>query len=384
MPFRAARAPPASGHVTPRAALPALLGARAVRGAGNCKSQRAAREKRVGASRGRAVAAKRREPWGCKMKYGAADEDSDAPVSKECMDNVQWMKEDLQNCFQEQIQLQGQVRLLEHRVQQQQLKIIQLLEKKEVQYSDRGDENSVIDLGGKRQYSDCAEIYNDGHKQSGFYKLKPIQSPTEFLAFCDMSEGGGWTVFQRRSDGSQNFDRVWTDYEEGFGNFVLPNGEYWLGNKNLHYLTSQGNYTLRIDLTDFEGERRFAQYARFGVAGEERSYEMSCGEYSGTAGDSLTGGFHPEVKWWADHRGMKFSTRDRDNDNYEGNCAEEEKAGWWFNRCHSANLNGLYYKGPYTAKTDNGIVWYTWHGWWYSLKSVVMKVRPADFEPNIV
>lgn len=59
---------------------------------------------------------------------------------------------------------------------------------------------------------------------------------------------------------------------------------------------------------------------------------MSCGEYSGTAGDSLTGGFHPEVKWWADHRGMKFSTRDRDNDNYEGNCAEEEKAGWWFNR----------------------------------------------------
>lgn len=59
---------------------------------------------------------------------------------------------------------------------------------------------------------------------------------------------------------------------------------------------------------------------------------MSCGEYSGTAGDSLTGGFHPDVKWWADHRGMKFSTRDRDNDNYEGNCAEEEKAGWWFNR----------------------------------------------------
>ncbi|PKU33386.1 fibrinogen-like 1 [Limosa lapponica baueri] len=205
---------------------------------------------------------------------------------------------DLQNCFQEQIRLQGQVRLLEHRVKQQQLKIIQLLEKKEIQYSDRGDENSVIDLGGKRQYS--------------------------------------------------------------------------------------GNYTLRIDLTDFEGERRFAQYARFRVAGEEHSYEMSCGEYSGTAGDSLTGGFHPEVQWWADHRGMKFSTRDRDNDNYEGNCAEEEKAGWWFNRCHSANLNGLYYKGPYTAKSDNGIVWYTWHGWWYSLKSVVMKVRPADFEPNIV
>ncbi|XP_025889398.1 fibrinogen-like protein 1 isoform X1 [Nothoprocta perdicaria] len=291
---------------------------------------------------------------------------------------------DLQNCFQEHLQLQAQVRLLEHRVKQQQLRIIQLLEKKEIQYSDEGDENNVIDLGGKRQYSDCAEIYNDGHKQSGFYKMKPVQSPNEFLAFCDMSDGGGWTVFQRRSDGSQNFNRVWADYEEGFGNFASANGEFWLGNKKLHYLTSQGNYTLRIDLTDFEGERRYAQYTRFRVAGEERSYEMSCGEYSGTAGDSLTGGFHPEVKWWADHRGMKFSTRDRDNDNYEGNCAEEEKAGWWFNRCHSANLNGLYYRGPYAAGTDNGVVWYTWHGWWYSLKSVAMKVRPAGFEPNLV
>lgn len=47
------------------------------------------------------------------------------------------------------------MRLLEHRVKQKQLKIIQLLEKKEIQYrdSDREDENSVIDLGGKRQYS---------------------------------------------------------------------------------------------------------------------------------------------------------------------------------------------------------------------------------------
>lgn len=60
-------------------------------------------------------------------------------------------------------------------------------------------------------------------------------------------------------------------------------------------------------------------------------------------------------------------------------------------RCHSANLNGLYYpSGHYSAVTDNGVVWYTWRGWWYSLKTSVMKLRPTDFkidtadDPNAV
>lgn len=49
-------------------------------------------------------------------------------------------------------------------------------------------------------------------------------------------------------------------------------------------------------------------------------------------------------------------------------------------RCDAGNLNGHYYKGPYQAMTDDGVVWYTWHGWWYSIKSVVMMVRAADLE----
>uniref|UniRef100_F6R232 Fibrinogen-like protein 1 n=1 Tax=Callithrix jacchus TaxID=9483 RepID=F6R232_CALJA len=264
----------------------------------------------------------------------------------------------LEDCAQEQARLRAQVRLLETRVKQQQVKITHLLQEKEVQLLDKGEESSVIHIGGKRQYADCSEVFNDGYKLSGFYKIKPLQSPAEFSVYCDMSDGGGWTVIQRRSDGSENFNRGWNDYENGFGNFVQKRGEYWLGNKNLHLLTTQGN--------------------------ETNSIILNIGEYSGTAGDSLAGNFHPEVKWWASHQRMKFSTWDRDHDNYEGNCAEEDQGGWWFNRCHSANLNGFYYSGPYTAKTDNGIVWYTWHGWWYSLKSVVMKIRPNDFIANVV
>uniref|UniRef100_A0A673SVJ7 Fibrinogen-like protein 1 n=2 Tax=Suricata suricatta TaxID=37032 RepID=A0A673SVJ7_SURSU len=290
----------------------------------------------------------------------------------------------LEDCLREQARLRAQVHLLETRVKQQQVKITQLLHENEVQFLDKGEENIVIDLGGKRQYADCSEIFNDGYKRSGFYKIKPLQSPTEFSVYCDMSDGGGWTVIQRRSDGSENFNRHWNDYENGFGNFVQENGEYWLGNKNIHLLTAQGDYTLKIDLADFEKNSRYAQYKLFKVGDEKNSYELNIGEYSGTAGDSLTGDFHPEVQWWAGHQRMKFSTRDRDNDNYEGNCAEEDQSGWWFNRCHSANLNGFYYKGSYSAKTDDGVVWHTWHGWWYSLKSVVMKIRPNDFIPNTV
>lgn len=49
-------------------------------------------------------------------------------------------------------------------------------------------------------------------------------------------------------------------------------------------------------------------------------------------------------------------------------------------RCHAVNLNGWYYRtGRYNGSHDNGIVWSTWHGMWYSLKYSAMKIRPPFF-----
>ncbi|KAM9470366.1 fibrinogen-like protein 1 [Clarias gariepinus] len=284
-------------------------------------------------------------------------------------------------CHKERVKLQVQLKNMEaHALKQQEMIQGFLLLNK--QASLPLNESIFFDLADK-QYIDCAQIFNNGYNKSGFYMIKPEKSPAKIRVYCDMNDGGGWTVLQRRSDGKESFDRNWNAYKTGFGDLNAANGEFWIGNDNLHYLTSQGNYSLRINLEDFEGTHRFALYKKFQVDSEQNHYQLQFDGYSGNAGDSLSGSYNPEVQGWASHQGMNFSTKDKDNDRYVHNCALEDMSGWWFNRCHSANLNGLYYNGPYSAVTDNGIVWYTWHGWWYSLKTVEMKIRPSAYEPEV-
>uniref|UniRef100_A0A3B3ZMD9 Fibrinogen-like protein 1 n=1 Tax=Periophthalmus magnuspinnatus TaxID=409849 RepID=A0A3B3ZMD9_9GOBI len=239
--------------------------------------------------------------------------------------------------------------------------------------------------------ADCSEVFRAGFKSSGSYRIRLQNSPSQVRVYCDMSGGGGWTIIQRRTDGSQSFNRSWEDYKNGFGDFESDLGEFWLGNDNLHYLTAQGNYSLRINLEDFDGNHRYAEYTAFRVGEEQDQYQLSFGEYVGTAGDALSGKFETGAVSWSSHQGANFSTFDRDNDNYNGNCAEEDQGGWWFNKCHSTHLNGQYYPGGhYSAWSDNGIVWFPWRGWWYSLKATVMEIRPTGFkmadidDPNTV
>ncbi|XP_037073503.1 ficolin-2-like [Pollicipes pollicipes] len=235
--------------------------------------------------------------------------------------------------------------------------------------------SSALEDVGRCAIRDCSELVSLGVSVSGQYpmRLAPDESPVQ--VYCDMeTAGGGWTVFQRRQDDPVQIDffRDWQSYRDGFGNV---SGQFWLGNELIHRLTTREPQAMRVDLEDFEGERRHAQYGSFSIADEADQYRLQLSAYSGDAGDSLTY-----------HSNQQFSTRDRDNDDGAGHhCAALYTGAWWYRACHRSNLNGLYLRGIIPPVRDDGkrsqlaVSWLAWKGHWYSLKASEMKIRPANF-----
>lgn len=208
----------------------------------------------------------------------------------------------------------------------------------------------------------CVDLREKGFTQSGIYSLT---SPLMLDVYCDQNtDGGGWLVIQRRQDGTEDFLRPWSDYQEGFGDIKH---EFWIGNDDLHLLTGL-KQELRVDLMDFEGNTAYAKYSSFTVGAASENYKLTVDGYSGTANDSFS-----------NLSGNKFSTVDRDNDGSSHDCAKKLKGAWWYHYCGSSfdsysNLNGIYNTSDIT--TSKGSYWYFWKEGYETLKRIEMKIRP--------
>ncbi|XP_026513103.1 tenascin isoform X5 [Terrapene carolina triunguis] len=209
---------------------------------------------------------------------------------------------------------------------------------------------------------DCSQALLNGESASGLYTIYSNGNKSQPMeVYCDMiSDGGGWIVFLRRHNGNEDFYRNWRTYAAGFGD---PKDEFWIGLENLHKITSQGQYELRVDLRD-RGETAYALYDRFSVGDSKTRYRLKVDGYSGTAGDSMTY-----------HNGRSFSTFDKDNDAAITNCALSYKGAFWYKNCHRVNLMGRYGDNSHSQ----GINWFHWKGHEYSIQFAEMKLRPISF-----
>ncbi|XP_073499893.1 angiopoietin-related protein 3 [Phyllobates terribilis] len=211
---------------------------------------------------------------------------------------------------------------------------------------------------------DCNDIYNDGGRRSGVYTIRPNNS-TEFSVYCEFTADTPWTVIQRRTDGSVDFNQTWEDYTRGFGDL---GGEFWLGLQKIFSLSQQADYILHIELQDWKNNIRSVEYS-FSLGNEDTSYTLQLSHLMGNVSGAL-----PE------HTSLPFSTSDHHSQHLK--CpAETSSGGWWKASCGGTNLNAKYrsrVKGE--RRQGQGLSWKPEKRRMYSLRSTKIMLYRTEME----
>ena len=111
-------------------------------------------------------------------------------------------------------------------------------------------------------------------------------------------------------------------------------------------MTSEGQWELRIDYTFLNGSKGYLSYSNFRVGPATELYPLTVSGFDRV--NVTTDPFYTidSHDYWS-LNGSKFTTRDRDNDQWSsGNCAignaGPRAGGWWYNWCSALYINHVY------------------------------------------
>uniref|UniRef100_A0A914X7N8 Fibrinogen C-terminal domain-containing protein n=1 Tax=Plectus sambesii TaxID=2011161 RepID=A0A914X7N8_9BILA len=195
--------------------------------------------------------------------------------------------------------------------------------------------------------TDCWDWYALGNRSDGIYPINP-GGKGSYNVFCDMTtDGGGWTVIQRRVDNTTSFyNKFWNEYKVGFNNGLENN--LWLGNDRIHDLTTKdSNVELRIDLWGNRNPQTVSRYplnvyvwekrTNFYISDETDFYRLYIS--SSSIGNATLNSFN---NLYNSYR-MPFGTIDTRNSIPTHCFSAEQVGGWWLsNYCSYEALNGKY------------------------------------------
>ena len=182
-----------------------------------------------------------------------------------------------------------------------------------------------------------------------------------------------WILIQRNGGyGTINSYANWTDYENGFGNH---NSIYWIGLRKMHNLTTVTPHRLaivlwyqlenhaaadihrRLTLNVNTYQRITLSFDYFAVGDADSKYALYVG--GGVSDNEQLWEFVEDI---IASNGTGFSTRDRDHDSVDENCALSYHGGWWYNMCEPNSFPRKMYG------SNNNFI------------SVKMKIKPKSFK----